>query len=178
MSLDLKARSTIEPHEGLNISPWEARNQGSSLHLPLQRVLLVLRWPNHFHITWSPEPEHPSASSEFRKINHWSHQNRVEDQDDLLTRLQVIYFISTGARRCIFIWVPWLWAVIYLLDLTMRWVCLVPAEEISVWIWRGKELLQRMATGLKGVEPPHSQGAQLSACKIRSKRMEQSYDNS
>ena len=56
----------------------------------------------------------------------------MENQDDLITRLQVIYFISSGARHRILHLGPVARAVIYLLDLTMRRVCLVLAEEIPV----------------------------------------------
>ena len=97
---------------------------------------------NHPHFTWSPEPECPCASSEFSKINHWRHQNRVEGQDGLLSRLQVIYLSPVVPDTAFYIWVPWLWAVIYVLDLTMRWVRLVHAEDISVWIWKWKRRCQ------------------------------------
>lgn len=52
VSWNLKVRSRIKPQEGLHISPWEAKNHGSSLHLLLQRVLLphLLAQPLSFQL--------------------------------------------------------------------------------------------------------------------------------
>ena len=92
---------------------------------PLAKGFIISSRPHRSHVTRSPEPGHPSASSEFSKVNHWSHQNRVEDQDDLLTRLQIIYFIPTGARHRIFHLGPVLrsWDLSIRLDNEVRLPC-------------------------------------------------------
>lgn len=92
----------------------------------------------------------------------------MEDQDDLLTRLQVIYFTSSGARDCILHLDP----VTLSCDLFIRLdneMSLPGAHRGNFSLNQKAEgAVPRMDTDLMVGVPPHHQGA----CKIRSQGRE------